>query len=83
MNVVKKIDDIGRITIPRDLRRGLRWMDGDEIEIIDNNDGTLLLRKRSDNTATALRELQKEWIDDSSISQRFTELIELIESKTE
>ena len=45
MNVVKKIDDIGRIAIPKDLRRSLRWMGGDEIEIIPNDDGTVLLKK--------------------------------------
>ena len=34
MIIIKKIDDIGRIAIPRDVRRALRWMGGDEIEII-------------------------------------------------
>lgn len=34
MYTIKKIDDLGRLSIPRDLRRTLRWMGGDEIEII-------------------------------------------------
>ena len=36
MKITKKIDSVGRIAIPRDIRRSLRWMDGDEIEIISN-----------------------------------------------
>lgn len=83
MNVVKKIDDIGRITIPRDVRRSLRWMDGDEIEIISNSDGTLTLRKHENDTAARLRELQQEWANDADVAQQFLELIALIESKIE
>ena len=83
MNVVKKLDDIGRITIPRDVRRSLRWMDGDEIEIITYPDGTLLLRKRENDTAARLRELQQEWANDADVAQQFLDLIALIESKTE
>ena len=83
MNVVKKIDDIGRIAIPKDVRRSLRWMGGDEIEIISNDDGTLLLRKHENDTAERLRELQADWKDDADIAQQFLDLIALIESKKE
>lgn len=83
MNVVKKIDDIGRIAIPKDLRRSLRWMGGDEIEIIPNEDGTVLLKKHENDTAKRLRELSADWAEDADVEKRFTELIELIESKTE
>lgn len=83
MNVVKKMDDIGRIVIPRDLRRSLRWMGGDEIEIIPKDDGTVLLRKHEDNTVQKLQELKTEWSNDIDVEQQFTELIKLIESKKE
>ena len=83
MGVYKKMDDIGRIVIPRDLRRSLRWMSGDQIEIIENNDGTLLLRKRENDTAKRLRELSAEWSDDADIEKSFLELIKKIENKTE
>jgi len=80
---VKKLDDVGRITIPRDLRRSLRWMDGDEIEIIPNSDGTILLKRHENDTAKRLRELSAEWSNDTEIEQRFLDLIELIETKSE
>ena len=77
MNVVKKMDDIGRIVIPQDLRRSLRWMGGDEIEIILNDDGTVLLRKHENDTAKRLEAMKQEWSNDIDV-----ELIKLIESKT-
>lgn len=81
MTVVKKMDDIGRIVIPRDVRNSLRWMGGDEIEIILNSDGTVLLRRYEDNTASQLKELSAGWQDDPEVKQKFLELISLIESK--
>ena len=80
-NVVKKMDDIGRIVIPSDLRRALRWMGGDEIEIIPKDDGTVLLKKHEDDTAQRLRELSTNWSDDADIEKQFLELIAMIESK--
>ena len=81
MNVVKTLDSVGRIVIPRDLRRSLRWMDGDEIEIILNDDGTVLLRKHENDTAKKLKELSLDWKDDIDIQQQFAELISMIENK--
>ena len=75
------MDDIGRITIPKDIRNSLRWMGGDEIEIIMNNDGTVLLRKNENDTTKKLEELRAEWSGDPDVEQRFLELIELIKSK--
>jgi len=82
MMVIKKIDDIGRIAIPKDIRRSLRWMGGDEIEIISSDDGSVLLRKHGDDTTGILRELKEEWSTDSDIEKLFLELIDLIEKKT-
>ena len=81
MTVIKKMDDIGRIVIPRDIRNSLRWMGGDEIEIILNNDNTVLLRRYENNTASQLKELSLEWQDDPEVKQQFLDLISLIESK--
>ena len=57
MKIVKKIDDIGRIAIPKDLRRSLRWMGGDEIDIIPKDDGTIVLRKSRHDFSEQLFEL--------------------------
>ena len=80
--ITKKMDDIGRIVIPQNLRRSLRWMGGDEIELVYNSDNeTILLRKNEDNTAMKLKELSLDWQDDIDIQTQFNELISAIESK--
>lgn len=81
MVIIKKIDDIGRISIPKDVRRELRWMGGDEIEVIVQKDNTILLRKHENDTAKVLELLSAEWKDDVTISQQFLDLIEQIKEK--
>lgn len=82
MKIIKKIDDVGRIAIPKDIRRALRWMGGDEIEIQIQEEGTVLLKKHEDYDDVArLFELKRAWAGDAEIDNAFNELISLIEDK--
>ncbi len=81
MSIIRKIDDVGRISLPKDLRRSLRWMGGDEIEIIPREDESIILRKLENNTCARLNAIKEEWSDDEEIQQHFLELIELINKK--
>lgn len=83
MKIIKKMDDLGRICIPKEMRRSLRWMGGDEIEITPSADGGINLRKHEKNTISALQTLRAEWQDDSEIDNYFIDLIEAIKEKTE
>ena len=42
--LVRRIDDLGRIVIPKEIRRNMGWNDGDALEITYNND-TVSIRK--------------------------------------
>lgn len=42
--IIKKIDSVGRIVIPMEIRNSLNWKSNDEIELI-NQDNGLLLKK--------------------------------------
>lgn len=44
--IVRRIDELGRIVIPKELRRTMRLHEGDEMEIIPNGD-TLTVRRYS------------------------------------
>lgn len=82
MNVTRIIDDIGRIAIPKDIRRSFRWMGGDEIEIIpDEKEGTILLRQYHNDTALRLEKLREEWVSDPEITAEFDKLIAMVQSK--
>ena len=43
--IVRRIDDIGRIVIPKEIRRNMGLNDGDAWEIGYNNNGTITIRK--------------------------------------
>jgi AbrB family transcriptional regulator (stage V sporulation protein T) len=45
--VVRHIDNLGRIVIPKEIRRTLRIREGDPLEIFTNRDGEVILKKYS------------------------------------
>ena len=83
MKIIKKMDDLGRICVSKELRRSLRWMGGDEIEIIPADDGSINLRKHEDNIIPALEAFRAEWRKDPEVDSYFIDLIEAIKEKIE
>ncbi|MEW6727049.1 stage V sporulation T C-terminal domain-containing protein [Desulforudis sp. 1088] len=45
--VVRRMDDLGRIVIPKEVRRTLRIKDGDPLEIFTDRDGEIIFKKYS------------------------------------
>ena len=45
--VVRRIDDLGRIVIPKEIRRTLRIKEGDPIEVFTDKEGEVILKKYS------------------------------------
>jgi len=45
--VVRRIDDLGRIVIPKEIRKTLRIKEGDPLEIFTDTDGKVILKKYS------------------------------------
>lgn len=45
--IVRKIDDLGRIVIPKEIRKNLRIREGDPLEIFIEKDGEIILRKHA------------------------------------
>src|SRR4051794_36433555 len=45
--IVRRIDDLGRIVIPKEIRRTLRIREGDPLEIFTDRDGEVILKKYS------------------------------------
>ena len=42
--IIRRIDDLGRIVIPRDLRHNLNIKEGDPLEIYYESDGSIILK---------------------------------------
>ena len=45
--IVRRIDDLGRVVVPKEIRRTLRIREGDPLEIFTDKDGSVVLRKYS------------------------------------
>lgn len=45
--ITRRLDNLGRIVIPKEIRRTLRIREGDPMEIFTDNDGGIILRKYS------------------------------------
>ena len=42
--IVRRIDDLGRIVVPKEIRRNLRIKEGDPLEFFISSDGDVILR---------------------------------------
>jgi len=45
--IVRRIDDLGRVVIPKEIRRTMRIHEGDPLEIYTESDGTVIFKKYS------------------------------------
>lgn len=45
--IVRRIDELGRIVIPKEIRRTLRIREGEPLEIFTENEGSIVLKKYS------------------------------------
>ena len=84
MKIIKKVDDLGRISIPRDIRRSMGIMGGDSVSIEYNNDKIIIEKSNVDveNRAVDLKTQFHNWLQEreadvstDSIDQAFDILI--------
>ncbi|WP_375566739.1 stage V sporulation protein T [Bacillus pumilus] len=59
--IVRRIDDLGRVVIPKEIRRTLRIREGDPLEIFVDRDGEVILKKYS--PINELGDFAKEYAD--------------------
>ncbi|MGM0501106.1 MAG: stage V sporulation protein T [Bacillota bacterium] len=59
--VVRRIDDLGRVVIPKEIRRTMRIREGEPLEIFVDRDGEVILKKYS--PIGELGEFGQEYVD--------------------
>jgi len=59
--IVRRIDDLGRVVIPKEIRKTLRIREGDPLEIYTDNNGEIILKRYS--PIEELGEFAKEYAD--------------------
>ena len=45
--IVRRIDDLGRVVVPKEIRKTLKIREGDPVEIFTDNQGQIILKKYS------------------------------------
>ena len=45
--IVRRIDDLGRVVVPKEIRRTFRIREGDSLEIFTGQEGEIILKKYS------------------------------------
>ncbi|MBB5174902.1 stage V sporulation protein T [Texcoconibacillus texcoconensis] len=71
--IVRRIDDLGRVVIPKEIRRTLRIREGDPLEIFVDRDGEVILKKYS--PISELGDFAKEYAEALYDSLQHTVLI--------
>lgn len=61
IGIVRRIDELGRVVIPKELRRTLKIKEGDPLEIFTGKDGELIFKKYS--PINALEDFAAEYSD--------------------
>ena len=71
--IVRRIDELGRVVIPKEIRRNLRFREGDPLEIFTDKDGGVVLKKYS--VFGDIEEYAKEYAESLHRSLGYTTLI--------
>ncbi|MCI1859081.1 MAG: stage V sporulation protein T [Sporolactobacillus sp.] len=71
--IVRRIDDLGRVVIPKEIRRTLRIREGDPLEIFVDHDGEVILKKYS--PLSELGDFAKEYAESLADHSQRTALI--------
>lgn len=61
--IVRRIDDLGRIVVPKEIRRTLRIREGDPLEIFTDREGEIILKniRQSVNLDNLRGSMRKAW----------------------
>lgn len=83
--VTRKVDRLGRIIVPIEMRRVLGWETGTEIEFwTEGNTVVLKAPKKEQKTNDALDTLEEaeKYIEDPELKQKITEVIRFLVNET-
>ncbi len=71
--IVRRVDELGRIVIPKEIRRTMHFREGDPIEIFIDKDGGVILKKYS--AMGDIEQYAKEFADSINHSLGITALV--------
>ena len=64
--IIRRMDPLGRVVIPKSIREQLGWQEGTPIEVIGSDDGIFLREQQTLTLSERVRRLQREAIQEGS-----------------
>lgn len=79
--IVRRIDDLGRVVIPKEIRRTMKIKEGDPLEIFINEDGGVVFKKYDPfpKVLESLRDARDIMDEDSPLYEEVCSLISRME----
>lgn len=74
--IVRRVDELGRIVIPKEIRKNLHIKDGDPLEMYIDNDG-LVMKPCHEEHLLSFDRLQSEW-ESLSVAERQELICEMV-----
>ena len=72
--IVRRIDELGRVVIPREIRRTLKIKDGDPLEIFRDKDKLVLVKYAPVDDKQDAVDTLSEWLKDAEQSAVLTDI---------
>lgn len=64
--IIRRMDPLGRVVIPKSIREQLGWQEGTPIEVIGSDDGIYLREQQTLTLSERVRSLQREAIQEGA-----------------
>ena len=59
LGIIRRVDELGRIVIPKEIRRALKIKEGYELEILTDMEGNIILKKYKNDPTIPVNELRR------------------------
>ncbi len=80
--IIRRMDPLGRVVIPKSIREQLGWTDGTPIEVLGSDDGVYLREQQTLTLADRVHRLQKEAIQEGAsveVIYQMNQLLDILE----
>lgn len=80
--IIRRMDPLGRVVIPKSMRKQLDWNEGDPIEVIGSDEGIYLRKQPELPLSERVRRLRKEAVQEGAsveVIYQMNQLLDVLE----
>lgn len=77
--IIRRMDPLGRVVIPKSIREQLGWQEGTPIEVIGSDDGIYLREQQTLTLSERVRRLQKEAVQEGASVEVIYQMNQLLD----